>query len=150
MGWLADPGSRIASKHMFGLDVDPGQAWATLSAAGMRTDGLVHVGVVRHERGLAWIVDEFRARLNQFSGAQLVVDPRADLASLLADLEEVGVRPIRTSSVDYKDACGEFFAAVMERRLRYMSPQPELDSAVAGARTQRLLDAWKWSARLAR
>jgi hypothetical protein len=64
---------------------------------------------------------------------------------MLTELEEAGIRAIRTTAHDYKDACGGFFQAIMEKRLRYMPPQPELDTAVAGAITQPLLDAWKWS-----
>lgn len=141
---LADPSSRVAKAHAFALDVDPGQAWATLSAAGERDDGLYHVGVVEHHRGTGWVVERCRYWLERMPGSLLVVDPRADLGGLLVDLDEAGVQPVRTSSADYKDACGGFFQAIVEKRLRYMPPQPELDSAVAGARTKPLLDAWKW------
>lgn len=142
---LADPASKIASAHTFALDVDPGQAWATLSAAGVREDGLYHVMVVEHDRGTAWVVERTKERLEQFPSAQLVVDPRADLGALLTQLDDAGIQPIRTTAGDYKDACGGFYQAVIEKGLRYMPPQPELDSAVAGARTKPLLDAWKWS-----
>jgi hypothetical protein len=141
---IADPGSRIASGHCFALDVDPGQAWATLSAAGEREDGLHHVGVVEHGRGTAWVVEACRRWLDRFPTAQLVVDPRADLGSLLLELEDAAIQPVRVTAADYKDACGGFFQAVVEKRIRYMPPQPELDAAVAGARTKPLLDAWKW------
>lgn len=141
---LADPGSRISKSHTFALDVDPGQAWATISAAGERDDGLFHVGVVEHDRGTGWVVERCKFWLERFSGSQLVVDPRADLGALLTELDEAGVQPIRTTAQDYKAACGGFFQAVVDKRLRYMPPQPELDTAVAGARTKPLLDAWKW------
>jgi hypothetical protein len=141
---LADPGSRIAAHHAFALDVDPGQSWATLAAAGEREDGAFHVGVVEHRRGIGWLVDSVCEWLERFPGAALVVDPRADLGDLLRALEERGVQPVRTSAVDYKDACSAFFQAVVEKRVRYMPPQPELDAAIAGARTKPLLDAWKW------
>lgn len=141
---LADPGSKIATGHTFALDVDPGQAWATLSVAGEREDGVYHIAVVEHERGTGWIVGACKARLEQFSGSRLVVDPRNDLGALLTELDEAGIRPVKVAANDYKDACGGFFQAVAEKRLRYRPPQPELDAAVAGARTKPLLDAWKW------
>lgn len=141
---LADPGSQIAKGHAFALDVDPGQAWATISAAGERTDGLFHVGVAEHRRGTGWVVASCKEWLERCPGATLVVDPRADLGALLIDLDEAGIQPVRTAASDYKDACGGFYQAVVEKRLRYMPPQPELDAAVAGARTKPLLDAWKW------
>lgn len=140
-----DAESRIAKGHTFALDVDPGQAWATISAAGEREDGLFHVGVVDHDRGTAWVVERCQHWLTKFPSASFVVDPRADLGVLLTDLNNAGIQPVRTTASDYKDACGGFYQAVVQKLLRYRAPQPELDAAVAGARTQPLLDAWKWS-----
>lgn len=142
---LADPGSKIANHHTFAFDIDPQQAWATLAVAGEREDGLFHVGVAGHERGTAWLVGACKHWLERYPGASLIVDPRADYGALLTELEKTGVQPVRTTAGDYKDACGGFFQAVVDKRLRYMPPQPELDAAVAGATTQPLLDAWKWS-----
>ena len=141
---LADPVSKIKSGHTFALDIDPGQAWATLSAAGVRDDGLYHVGVVEHCRGTGWIVDSCREWLDRFPDAPVVVDPRADLGALLTRLEDAGIILIRLSAGEYKDACGGFLQAVMDKQLRYQPPQPELGAAVAGAKTKPLLDAWKW------
>jgi len=142
---LADPSSRIESAHCFAFDVDPGQAWATLSAAGVRSDGLYHVMVVEHAKGIGWLIAASKGWLERYPEARLIVDPRIDLANLLKELSEAGIQPVPTTAHDYKDACGGFLQAVVDKRLRYMPPQPELDAAVAGATTKPLLDAWKWS-----
>jgi len=142
---LADPGSRIESGHMFAFDVDPGQAWATLSAAGVRSDGLYHVGVVEHARSIGWLVESAKTWLEKYPDARLVVDPRIDLANLLKELSDAGIQVVTTTASDYKDACGGFLQSVSDKGLRYLPPQPELDAAIAGATTQPLLDAWKWS-----
>lgn len=142
---LVDPASRIESAHCFAFDVNPGQAWATLSAAGIRGDGLYHVGVVEHKKDIGWLVDSSKVWLERYPEARLVVDPRIDLANLLKELSEAGIQIVPTSPGDYKDACGGFLQAVIDKRLRYMPPQPELDAAISGATTQPLLDAWKWS-----
>jgi hypothetical protein len=142
---LADAASRIESGHCFAFDVDPGQAWATLSAAGIRSDGLHHVGVVEHRKGIGWLVESSKGWLERYPESRLVVDPRIDLANLLKELSEAGIQVVPTSASDYKDACGGFLQEVVDKRLRYMPPQPELDAAVAGATTRPLLDAWKWS-----
>ena len=141
----ADPASRIATGHMFSLDVDPGQAWATLSAAGIRNDGLYHIGVIEHAHGIGWVRDRVCHWASRYPDASVVLDPRADLADLIEELERAPVRVVKMAAADVKDACGLFFRSVVERQLRYMPPQPELDNAVAGARTAPLLDAWKWS-----
>ena len=142
---LASPVSRIESGHMFAFDVDPGQKWATLSAAGVRSDGLYHVGVVEHAPGIGWIVKSCQAWLERHPDARLIVDPRTDLADLLKELADAGIPVVPTAAADYKDACGGFLQVVTDKRLRYKPPQPELDAAIAGAATQPLLDAWKWS-----
>jgi hypothetical protein len=142
---LADPASKIHRARTFALSVEPGQAWATLSAAGEREDGLYHIGVVDHNRGIGWVVERCVHWLERFPGSVFVVDPRSDLADLLTDLSEAGIQPITTSAAEVKDACGAMFRSIVEKRLRYPAPQPELDIAVAGARTEKLLDGWKWS-----
>lgn len=144
---ISDLGSQIAKTRVFGLAVDPFQAWATLAVAGAREDGLWHFEVDRHEAGLAWVVEHCKARLSEFPGSVFVVDPRDDLADILNELDAAGMRPVRTASHEYKDACGGFHRAVVEQTARYRPPQVELDSAVAGARTESLLNAWKWSYR---
>lgn len=141
---LADPASKIKRNHVFALDVDPGQAWATIAAAGERDDSRFHVGVVEHSRGMAWVVDALVGWLKRFPSATLVVNPRTDLGDLLREIEAEVMKPVRVTASDYKDACGGFFQAVAQAELRYMPPQPELDAAVAGARSKPLLDAWKW------
>lgn len=144
---LADPSSKILKGHCFALDVDPGQAWATLAAAGQRDDGLWHIGVVEHGRGVQWVAEACKDWLGRFPGSSLVVDPRADLADLVAELDRLGVQVVRMASGDVKDACGGLYRAIVERGVRFMPPQPELDAAVAAARTKPLLDAWKWDRR---
>lgn len=144
---LADPSSRIKGAHMFAVDVDPSLSWATIAAAGLRGDGLFHVGVVEHARGTGWVVERCRGLLEAFPGSRVAIDPRSEIAGLVTDLENAGVQPVRMTAADYGEACAGFFQAVTEKRLRYMPPQPELDSAVAGARAKSMFQdtAWKWS-----
>jgi hypothetical protein len=141
---LADPASKIANSHAFSISIEPGQAWASISAAGQREDSLYHVGAVEHSRGTNWILDSAKSWAKQVPGAEWVADPRADWGNLLAELEDAGIQITRMSANDYKDACGGFFQAIIDKQLRYQPPQPELDSAVAGVKTRPLLDAWKW------
>jgi hypothetical protein len=140
----SDRDSRIASDRTFALDVDPGQAWATIAAAGEREDGSYHIGVVRHERGTGWILAAVKDLRERFPDSRLVIDPRADLGALITEMEDAGIEPVKMTAQDYKEACGGFLQVVTDGRLRYMPPQPELDAAVAGASTRPLLDAWKW------
>ena len=145
--WAQLAGSaRIARNRVFSVDVDPDQSWSTVAAAGRREDDLWQVGVVAHRRGTGWVVDEVKALLSKYDGAQLVLKPRDEIGAILHQFQEAGIPYIAMNDADYGAACGGFFEAVMEKRLRYHSPQPELDAAVAVARTRPLGDnAWKWS-----
>lgn len=146
---LADPASRITGLPVFAVDVDPDQAWATVAAAGRRDDGVAHIGVVDHRRGTEWIVDRCRQLAADHPGSRFVVDGRATASMLIPDLEDSGLVVVRISAGEYAVACGSFLRAVMERQIRFMPPQPELDAAVAAARTKPLLERelWKWSRR---
>jgi hypothetical protein len=60
-------------------------------------------------------------------------------------LKNAGVNVVEMDTLDYAQACADFYDAVVNGTLRYPSPQPELTAAVMDARTQPMGDAWKWS-----
>lgn len=130
---------------VFAVDVSPDQTWGSIAKGGKRADGLHQVMVVEHERGTDWIVDRCVELKAAHSGAKFVVDKRGPAAEKIDDLKANRVRLIEASTEDYGRACGNFFSGVMERRLRYPFPQPELDEALAGAVKTPMGDAWKWS-----
>ena len=51
------------------------------------------------------------------------------------------------NTVDYKQACGGFFADVIEGRLRRPANQGPLDVAAADAAERQLGDSWVWDLR---
>jgi len=142
-----DRSNRIASLETFGVDTNTDQTWASIGVAGRRADDRWQVGVVRHDRGKAWVVPACLELLEAHPEARIVVDPRGPAANLIPDLVEAGIEPLEPSTQEYGTACADFVAAVVEDRLRYPFPQPELSDAVADARKQALGDRWKWSRR---
>lgn len=141
-----DRANRIVKSETFAIDATTDRGWGAIAVAGEREDGLFQFAVVKHHRGVDWIV-ECAAELQREHEASFVVDVRSPAAALIDELDEAGVRIVRAGTEDYGNACGQFFDAVMARQVRYPSPQPELDSALMSAQAAPLGDRWKWARR---
>jgi hypothetical protein len=141
-----DASKRITTVPAFAVDVNPDRTWGAIGVGGFRDDGLPQVAVVEHERGTEWIVDRcLELKGEHGRRARFVVDKRGPAAALIKDMKEAKLQVVEADASDYGHACGSFFDDVAQGRLRYPSPQPELDEALAGARKAPLGDAWKWS-----
>ena len=64
-------------------------------------------------------------------------------AHLIEATRGVVLLVVRTSAGDVATACGDFYDAVMDDRLRHRG-QGALDAVVAGAGTRPNGDAWAW------
>lgn len=142
-----DESKWIVGPKTFAVDLNPDRTWATIGVAGERDDQLWHIAVVDRRHGAHWVLDRCLALDDEHAGARFVLDRRGPAANLIDELEEAGLDVLIVDAADYAKACGGFFDAVATGTLRYPVPQPELDAAVADARTQPLGDAWKWSRR---
>lgn len=136
---LADPDGKIVGNGLFALDVSPDRAWSSIAAAGKRADGLFQVEIVEHRRGTGWVVPWLKDRRQK-----VILDGRGPAGSLLPELEtaRIEVEPVTTG--EHAKACGAFYDAVAEGRLRHLDDQL-LGAALAGARSRPVGDAWLWS-----
>lgn len=140
----ADPASEIEDPVVFAPDVSFDRAWASISAAGQRADGLQAVEVIDYRRGTSWVAPRL-AELVQRHGALAVgLDPGGPCGSLIPELENLGVPLVLMSARDIAQGCGAFFDAVVDGSLRHRD-QAELSAAVAAARKRPLGDAWAWA-----
>jgi hypothetical protein len=139
-----DPGP--LGERTWAVDVAPEERAASIATAALREDGLWHVAIVEHGPGAGWVRARVKELVEEFGG-RVVGDVRGPASVVLADLMDDGLveKDDLASSQEYAQACAAFFNAVVEKRLRYPAPQPELDAALAAARTKPLEDAWKWS-----
>ena len=142
-----DRSQRIVSVPTFAIDVNPDRTWGSIAVAGTRADGRPQVAIVDHHRGTDWMVARCAALRQRHRKAKFVVDKRGPAAVLIDKLVAAHIPLIEAGTEDYGRACGAFFDDVDETALRYPAPQPELDAAIASARTAPLGDAWKWSRR---
>lgn len=147
-----DPDSRRAdgARLHVSVDVSWNRAWAHIVIAAERSDGAVHVELVASRAGTDWVCDWFRDRLDRMP--EVVVQARgAPASSLIPALREVkaegadGVirklEVIEWGGADLASASGQFYDAVMNRRIRHRG-QPRLSTAAELARSKQSGDAW--------
>lgn len=145
----ADPTSEVAGVPMLAVTMTPDNRTVSLLAAGRRRDGLVHVEVVAHGpvdglyegRSFVARVADVAAR----HGAEVVLHPGHAVASLLPDLMATSVRLRTIDTAEYVATCGTVYRLVMDGRLRYRPPQPELAEAVSRASRKFTGQTWRWA-----
>jgi phage terminase large subunit-like protein len=143
---LEDKGSEAAGRVVLALDVSPDRKWSTISAAGRRDDGLLHVESVTHKPGTSWVVAEVPTRLAEAGCDAIRIEKGGPAASLIPLLAEAGVAVDEVSTADHARATGQFIDAVADGRLRHLGQQ-SLRSAVVAAKLRATGDAELWSRR---
>jgi hypothetical protein len=136
---LADASSSIEGSLVFGFDVSPDRAWASIAVAGRRADGLTHVEIVEHRRGTAWLPARLAELCEKHDPDEVVRDPMGPAGSIVVpvDVRDVTAR-------EHANGCGLFYDMVAEKTLRHLGT-PELQAAVKGGVKRPLGDAWAWS-----
>lgn len=141
-----DPENRIVAHRAFAVDVNPERTRASIGVAGEREDGLWQFAVVEHRPRTTWLVDRCVELDQDHPGVPFLVLARGPAQNLIDDFEDAGLNVTPVDGPDYATACADFFDAVDQREVRYPSPQPELDEALAGARRSAPAEGpWTWS-----
>jgi phage terminase large subunit-like protein len=143
-----DPRSQPAGRVALALDVTPDRAWASIAAAGRRSDGLLHVELVEHRAGTGWIVERLTGLIAKWSPYCLVIDAGSAAGALIPELEAAGVRITRPTVREVAGASAALFDETRSETLgiRHLGQVP-LTRAVAGAAQRPLADAWTWNRR---
>lgn len=160
-GKLADQTSAHGRDVAFAADVTPSRDYACIAVYSQRLgDELGHVEIIDHRPGTKWIIPRLRDLKSRWDPVAIAIDAKGPAASLLLDLEKVGFKrpedgdhPKRgelavLSTTDATAAVGQFIDAVTQGALRHIDQGP-LNTAVAGAKTRPLGDAWAWARRAA-
>jgi hypothetical protein len=146
---LTDAASEPAEPVCFAFDVRPDRSRAVIAAVGARDDGLLHVEVVDQRQGTGWLVPRLADLEARHSPRGIVCDGVGPAASLIPELRQAGVSVRVFETPEVAEACGMFFDAVQEQRIRHLGSS-ELVSAIKGARKRPLGDRWAWSRRSSR
>jgi phage terminase large subunit-like protein len=141
---LVDPASKPLDPLCFALDVSPNRTQASISAAGRRSDGLLHVETMVSGRGTGWIVPWLVERVEKYKPGAVLCDDKGPAASLVHELEQEGVVVTKLNTSEHAQACGLLYDTVEQGNLRHLG-SPELTSALRGAAQRPLGDAWAWS-----
>jgi hypothetical protein len=158
---LEDLTSKSGAEVAFGIDVPPDRRSASISVAGERADGNVHVELVPccdfhgdqggQCAGTAWVPKRAAELDKRWKPKGFLLDPAAPAGSLIVGLAKAKVEPVLVGGREMAQACGLLYDLVMaedaaDRRLRHIG-QAELTAAVDGARKRNLADAWAWHRR---
>lgn len=141
---LADPSSKVVDGHAFTFDVSPDRSSASISVAGRREDGLIHVETVDRRAGTGWVAPRLAELSKRYGVAEVQCDGASPAAALREAIEAAGVTVVTLSSADYVQACGIFYDQVEQGGLRHLGA-PEMESAIRGAAVRPLVDSWAWS-----
>ncbi len=116
---------------------------AAIAVAGRRDDRLTQVEIVEHKHGIRWVLARARALDKEHQPEGWVVDPHADEGSLADEMEQAGLKVIRTTATDVAHAFGQIYDAFKEGTLRHPD-QPIIQTALAGAEKRKLGDGSAW------
>lgn len=144
-----DESMRPTGLRTFAIDVNPARTWGSIGVTALRPDDLWQIALVDRRRETSWIVACCKTLDEEHPGARFALDRHGPASNLIDDLKSEGLEVIELDSTDYGQAWKDFYDAVIDRTVRYPWPQPELDAAVADARTRPLGDSSKWDRRSA-
>lgn len=143
----ADEGSEFTGRPTFALDVPDDRSGAAIVLAARRGDGLVHVELYDDRRGLQWVVERCVELDAKAGPVAFALDPTSPAGALTIGLRGRGLRVVEVTGRAYVAACGEFYDAVVQGKIRHRD-QPALNRAAEGAQRRDIGDgAWAWARR---
>lgn len=144
---LLDEGSRMASSDgVIAFDVSPDLSWGSIAGAGYTDDGKIHVGIIDREQRFTWMANRIAELYRLLKPSLIICDGMSQARSVLPDLERLNV-PVRvTDSKEYAQACSLFAEGVTNKTISHVGDVALL-TAIDGADTKPLSDAWKWDRR---
>jgi hypothetical protein len=135
------------------FDVSPGGEWSSVAiAAGSLTDP--YVEVIEHQSGTGWLPGRLVELVQKWQPTSLICDSGGPAGSVVgAVIHAMRLAGISSDLLhqatfgEMKQACGAFYADVVEGRLRRPPNQGPLDNAAADAAERRLGESWAWDRR---
>lgn len=142
---VCDPNVEAVGDVVFGLEASEDRTGGAIVACSTAERPVVEV--VDHRRGNpSWLVDRAAELKDRHPTARFAVFPKGPMGPLVPALERVGVRVVPIAPGDMAAASGQFFDAVIERKLR-VRREPVMDAAVAAAVKRPVGESWVWGRR---
>lgn len=103
---LIDIMSKAVDPVAVGLHVNNDRSASALGIAGYRSDGLIHLEVVKSAAGVAWTVPDLMRLVERAEPLVVVLDDKSETASLLPDLKKAGLH-LRDRDPDVRTGGGD-------------------------------------------
>lgn len=126
---------------------DPHGKFSAIAVAGRRADGLMHVEVTDHREGTAWLVPRLTELVRKHDPVAVVIDPTSKAASAIDGLEAAGIEVMKPSPREAAQACGQFYEMATDSQTLRHRGDVSLMTALGGAQSRPLSDAWAWARR---
>jgi hypothetical protein len=132
----------------FSPTINPERTKGAITAAILRGDGRVQLEVIDYRSGTAWMLDRLAALNADWRPVGFVLNPAAPEGSLITGLQQRGIEPVLLSGRAEAQACGAFYDAIADDRVRHGN-QAALNIAAENAVKRDLGDSWVWHRRSA-
>ena len=140
---LLDRGSKRVGDIVLVYDIAPDRRCALVVCA-RRSDELLHVELLRSAQGTSWLADELLRLHERYDVHSLATDGYGGNLGMARVLEDAGLKVRTLSGSEHASACSQLLGQVPGREFRHIG-QPELLSALRGAKAKPVADAWAWS-----
>lgn len=133
-----DPGSTFDERPAFAIGVSQDLSTVSVTAAGVREDGKVHVELVaRFPADTGRVVGWLKKRREMWDPTSVIVDPAGPANYLIPEIEKHYGEVSKPTSRDVSAACGAFFIGISgpdetARNIK-IRPHPALDAAAQSA-----------------
>jgi hypothetical protein len=141
---LVDLDAPRPSPVAFAADVTPGRTHTTVAAAGRGPGGLMHVEVIDHRPGTAWVADRAAELVRRYNPVAFALDPAHEAGSLIAPLGAAGVEVVAMTMRDTAQAHGQFMELATDSKTLRHRDDGDLNEAVKGATQRDLSGAKAW------
>lgn len=118
---------------VYGIDVSPDRAVATIALAGDTPGARAWLEVARQEGGTAWIVDAMKSLREAFGGRLVMIDGSGPANTLQTDLEKAGFEVVLLPMREVNAACGGLYDDVVQMNVRHGGDAEILAAAKAAA-----------------
>jgi hypothetical protein len=145
---LVDADCTDRSPVAFALKINAERTKGSITAAIKRADGLVQLESIDYRPGTAWMVERAAALNADWSPIGFAVNPAAPEGSLIPALQAAGIEPVLITGREEAQACGAFFDALVDKRIRHGN-QAALNIAAEQVVKRPMGDAWVWHRRTA-
>jgi len=151
---VADPASMAVERLTLAIDVSPDRSAASVSLAGRRYDGIWHVELDEHRKGVDWVAGWVKQRAERNALHAVVVDS----LSGLVDTDRRGRNQLKGTEIevtlassegrDMAIACAGYYDAVMAATVRH-TDQPQVNVSLSQAGKRSVGSGWAWNKRSA-